>query len=137
MPVEYKLNYRLSAQQFITLLKQTTLGVRRPIDNIETIQGMIDNSNLMVTAWVEDELIGIARSVTDFHFCCYLSDLAVSENAQTSGVGKQLIIETFKQLKEGCKLNLLSAPQAVDYYPHIGLDKHNSAWVLSDLNQLK
>lgn len=33
---------------------------------------MISNSNLMVSAWDADELVGIARSMTDFHYACYL-----------------------------------------------------------------
>lgn len=136
MTIEYKVNHPITARQFIDLLRQTTLGVRRPIENIVAIQAMLNHANLTVTAWQGDELVGISRSVTDFYFCCYLSDLAVSENIQAKGIGKELIKQTFLQLNAGCKLNLLSAPQAVDYYPHIGLERHDSAWILSDLKQL-
>lgn len=135
--VEYKVNAPVSSVQFIELLQQTTLGERRPIDDAVVIQGMLDNSDLVVSAWEGKTLVGIARSVTDFYYCCYLSDLAVSENIQAKGVGKKLIIETFKQLKPGCKMNLLAAPLAVEYYPHIGFNRHESAWILSDLSQLR
>lgn len=135
--VEYKVNAPVSSVQFIELLQQTTLGERRPIDDAVVIQGMLDNSDLIVTAWEDEILVGIARSITDFYYCCYLSDLAVSENTQARGIGKQLIIETFKQLKPGCKMNLLAAPLAVEYYPHIGFNRHESAWILSDLSQLR
>lgn len=135
--VEYKVNAPVSSVQFIELLQQTTLGERRPIDDAVVIQGMLDNSDLIVTAWEDEILVGIARSITDFYYCCYLSDLAVSENTQARGIGKQLIIETFKQLKLGCKMNLLAAPLAVEYYPHLGFEKHESAWILSDLSQLR
>lgn len=135
--VEYKVNAPVSSVQFIELLQQTTLGERRPIDDAVVIQGMLDNSDLIVTAWEDEILVGIARSITDFYYCCYLSDLAVSENTQARGIGRQLIIETFKQLKPGCKMNLLAAPLAVEYYPHIGFNRHESAWILSDLSQLR
>lgn len=135
--VEYKVNAPVSSVQFIELLQQTTLGARRPIDDAVVIQGMLDNSDLIVTAWEDEILVGIARSISDFYYCCYLSDLAVSENTQARGIGKQLIIETFKQLKPGCKMNLLAAPLAVEYYPHLGFEKHESAWILSDLSQLR
>ena len=98
MEIDYKVNEPISAEQFITLLKKTSLGVRRPIDNIEKIQAMLDNSNLIVTAWGDGELIGIARSVTDFNFCCYLSDLAVDESIQSMGVGKYLILVTKEEV---------------------------------------
>ena len=137
MEIDYKVNEPITAEQFITLLKKTSLGVRRPIDNVETIQAMLDNSNLIVTAWGDGELIGIARSVTDFHFCCYLSDLAVDESIQSVGIGKYLILVTKEELTPDCKLILLAAPQAEGYYPKIGFEAHNSAWVLSDESQLK
>jgi len=135
--IDYAINRPISAEQFIGLLKETTLGGRRPVDDMVRIQGMLDHANLIVSAWQGDKLVGIARSVTDFHFCCYLSDLAVSETIQASGIGKELIRRTFLELKSGCTLNLLAAPQAVDYYPRIGLTQHHSAWLLTDINQLK
>ncbi|MGR6834198.1 GNAT family N-acetyltransferase [Aliivibrio wodanis] len=137
MEIDYKVNEPITAEQFITLLKKTSLGVRRPIDDVEKIQAMLDNSNLIVTAWGDGELIGVARSVTDFNFCCYLSDLAVDESIQSMGVGKYLILVTKEEVSPECKLILLAAPQAEGYYPKIGFEAHNSAWVLSDANQLK
>ncbi|WP_024870779.1 GNAT family N-acetyltransferase [Tolumonas lignilytica] len=137
MTIRYAVNEHITSTQFIDLLKETTLGGRRPVDDAERIQGMLDHANLMVTAWQDDRLVGIARSVTDFHFCCYLSDLAVSEKVQATGIGKELIRQTFLQLKPGCKLNLLAAPQAVNYYPKIGLTRHDSAWILDDISALK
>ncbi|GAM64293.1 protein export cytoplasm protein secA ATPase RNA helicase [Vibrio ishigakensis] len=136
MPIQYSTNRTISAEQFIQLLSETSLGARRPIDKPETIQGMLDNANLTVTAWEGERLVGVARSVTDFHFCCYVSDLAVSEHIQSKGVGRELIRQTLNALKPGCKLNLLAAPQAVDYYPKIGFTKHESAWIIGDFSEL-
>ncbi|MBF4264204.1 N-acetyltransferase, partial [Vibrio anguillarum] len=99
-------------------------------------QGMLDNSNLIVSAWLNDQLVGVARSVTDFHYCCYLSDLAVDESVQSNGIGKYLILVTKEELSQSCKLVLLSAPKAQGYYPKIGFEAHNSAWVLSSSEQL-
>ncbi|MFT6406439.1 MAG: N-acetylglutamate synthase-like GNAT family acetyltransferase [Marinomonas primoryensis] len=137
MEVEYKINQTITADQFIGLLSKTSLGARRPIDQVETIDAMLANANLLVTAWQGDRLIGVARSVTDFAFCCYLSDIAVDESIQTSGIGKTLIRMTKEALKPTCSLILLSAPQAVGYYPKIGFTQHNSAWVLTDIDDLK
>ncbi|MFA0904433.1 GNAT family N-acetyltransferase [Vibrio cholerae] len=136
MEVEYFVNRPITPEQFVDLLNQTTLGARRPTDNYECISGMLENANLLVSAWIGDQLVGIARSVTDFHYCCYLSDLAVSEQIQSKGIGKELIRQTFVSLKKGCKLILLSAPQATQYYPKIGFKRHNSAWLMSDLEEL-
>ncbi|HFS8445383.1 GNAT family N-acetyltransferase [Vibrio cholerae] len=136
MEVEYFVNRPIMPEQFVDLLNQTTLGARRPTDNYECISGMLENADLLVSAWIGERLVGIARSVTDFHYCCYLSDLAVSEQIQSKGIGKELIRQTFVSLKKGCKLILLAAPQATKYYPKIGFKQHNSAWLMSDLEEL-
>ena len=130
MSIEYKINAKISAAQFIDLLRRSTLGERRPIDDLRCIEGMLSNSNLTVTAWTGPQLIGVARSVTDFHYACYLSDLAVCASHQKSGVGKQLQVLTQKQLGPRCKLILIAAPAANEYYGHIGYSNNPRCWVL-------
>jgi ribosomal protein S18 acetylase RimI-like enzyme len=128
--IEYKINPEITVEDFIEVLKNSTLGQRRPIDDIETIKGMIENANLIVSASYDNKLIGIARAVTDFHYCCYLSDLAVDTKYQKKGIGKQLISKIQEQLNDKCKIILLSAPDAKEYYPKIGFTQHHSAWTL-------
>lgn len=128
--IDYKVNAPITCRQFIELLTQTSLGARRPLSDSATIEGMLENAGLLVSAWRGDTLVGVARSVTDFHFCCYLSDLAVAEEAQHQGIGKALIKLTAQQLSPQCKIILLAAPQAVDYYPRLGFIRHDSAWVI-------
>lgn len=135
MNIEYKVNEPISPEQFISLLKDSTLGERRPIDDFQCIEGMISNSNLILSAWVNvdggvSKLIGIARSVTDFHYACYLSDLAVSKGYQKLGIGKKLQALTQEQLGAKCKLILIAAPAANPYYEHIGFTHNPRCWVL-------
>lgn len=94
------------------------------------MEGVVKNSNLVVSAWYGDELIGIARSVTDFHYACYLSDLAVDQKYQKSGVGKRLLALTQEQLNEECKLILVAAPDANSYYEHLGFENNPRCWIL-------
>lgn len=112
------------------MLKKSTLGERRPIDDIEIIKGMIKNADIIVTASNDNEIIGVARAVTDFNYCCYLSDLAVDSQYQKKGIGKKLIEKVQDQLNKKCKIILLSSPDAVEYYPKIGFTQHNSAWTI-------
>jgi predicted N-acetyltransferase YhbS len=97
---------------------------------------MCNNANLIVTARLDGKLIGVARSITDFVYCTYLSDLAVDIKYQKKGIGKNLIEET-KKITPQAKLILLSAPAAVDYYPKIGMTKHNHCFYIDDLKDLK
>ena len=130
MSIEYKINHSISTDQFISLLADSTLGERRPIRDRECMDGMISNSNLTVSAWDSEKLVGISRCMTDFHYACYLSDLAVSKKYQKLGIGKQLQILTQEQLGPGCKLILISAPAANSYYGHIGFSNNSRCWVL-------
>lgn len=130
MTIQYKINHPIETQRFIQLLNASTLGERRPTDNTMCMDGMVKNANLLVSAWDEERLVGIARSVTDFHYACYLSDLAVHVDYQKQGIGKQLIRISQQQLGPCCKLILISAPAANDYYPKLGLENNPRCWIL-------
>jgi len=137
LEIEYKVNPTITTDEFIEVLKNSTLGNRRPIDDIECINGMVENADIIVTATQNNKIIGVARAVTDFHYCCYLSDLAVDKSCQKSGVGKKLIEIVQTEIGEKCKIILLSAPQATEYYPKIGFEQHQSAWVIRSREGLK
>lgn len=120
----------ITPAQFVDLLVRSTLGERRPIDDPEAIDGMVRNAGLTVTAWDGELLIGVARSVTDFTYCCYLSDLAVDAAYQRRGIGVELMAQTQERLGPRCKIILLAAPAAADYYGHVGFDHNPRCWVL-------
>ncbi len=127
--IDYSTSRALLADEFIDILRRSTLAERRPVDDPECIAAMLANADLTVTAWEGDRLVGVARSVTDFSYCCYLSDLAVDAGYQRQGIGRELIRKTRALLGSKCKLILLAAPNASSYYPKIGFAKHPSAWV--------
>ena len=126
----YRLGRHLSVVQFRDLLDRSTLGERRPVNDIDCLRGMLDNADLLVACFDGERPVGVARSVTDFSYCCYLSDLAVDVDYQGRGIGKTLIEQTRQQLGDRCRLILLAAPAAASYYPHLGFEKHESAWTL-------
>ncbi len=136
MRIEYKVNFKISGEEFRQLLIDSTLGDRRPVADHECINGMIENSNLVVTAWDNKKLVGISRSVTDFYYACYLSDLAVHTDYQKSGIGKALIAKTLNQLGPNCNLILIAAPAAKNYYQKIGFTYNDRCWVLSKNDKL-
>jgi hypothetical protein len=134
--ISYKVNAPITSEQFIDVLKSSTLGKRRPLDDMECISGMLANSNLLISAWHCGKLVGIARSMTDFHYACYLSDLAVSLNYQHIGVGKALQKLTQQQLGPKCKLILIAAPKANSYYQALGFEQNPRCWVLAAGQQI-
>jgi ribosomal protein S18 acetylase RimI-like enzyme len=120
----------LDLKDVLEVYRSSGLGERRPIADTERMAAMVRNANLVLTCRIDGELVGIARSISDFAYVTYLSDIAVSHAHQRSGIGRALIIATQKEAPQA-KMVLLSAPAAADYYPHIGFTQHNSTWVLS------
>jgi N-acetylglutamate synthase-like GNAT family acetyltransferase len=126
--IEYKINVPLRAEEVANVFKAS--GIKRPADDLARIQMMIDHANLQLTAWDGDKLVGIARAVTDFSYCCYLSDLAVSKTYQMRGIGTELVERMRQHLGEQVSLLLLSAPEAMEYYPRIGFKRIENAFLI-------
>jgi hypothetical protein len=134
--IRYRVGGAIDLDEAIDLYRASTLGERRPIDDRERVRAMMDTANLVVTAWDGPLLVGISRSLTDFAFCTYLSDLAVRMSHQRLGIGKELIRRTQAEAPLALVI-LLAAPKAVDYYPHIGFTRHESAWILRPGERVK
>lgn len=105
-------------------------GINRPYKDLSRIQQMIDHANLIITAWVEDKMVGIARALTDFSYCCYLSDLAVDRQYQNQGIGAELVKRVRDRIGDGCSLILIAAPSAVEYYPRLGFEQTDRAFLI-------
>lgn len=130
MNIRYEARSTISDQEFVDVLRRSGLAERRPVDDPKCIRAMLQHTNLLCTAWDGSMLIGVARSVTDFEYCCYLSDLAVDQKYQRKGIGRELIRLTQSQLGSKAKLILLAAPKAETFYPRVGFDQHRSAWII-------
>ncbi len=110
-----------SAEQVITLYNAA--GLPRPTNDAGRIQKMYDNSNLIITAWDGDKLVGVSRCITDWCWSCYLADLAVQPGYQKEGIGKRLIELTKEKVGAEVMILLLSVPTAMTYYPKVGFTK--------------
>ncbi|MBI1389722.1 MAG: GNAT family N-acetyltransferase [bacterium] len=128
--IEYRYGNDLGVDAVIDLLRDSTLGERRPIDDPRIVEDMIRHANLTVTAWDGETMVGFCRTLTDFSYVGYLSDLAVRLAYQKRGVGTELIRLTREKMGPRSMLVLLAAPKAAGYYPRIGFTQHNSAWLL-------
>jgi GNAT superfamily N-acetyltransferase len=128
--IAYAVEERLTADEFVDVLRRSGLAERRPVDQPQRIANMVAHANLFVTARDGAKLIGVARSLTDFAFCCYLSDLAVDRVYQRRGIGRALVEKTRDAAGPDSMVLLLSAPAAMAYYPHIGMAKVENGFIL-------
>jgi GNAT superfamily N-acetyltransferase len=133
--IVYNIEKDLSLAEFRSVLKRSTLGARRPVDDNERLQKMLDHGDLIITARDNGRLVGVSRSLSDFAFCTYLSDLAVDQEYQKQGIGRELIRQT-KLAAPMAKLILLAAPAAISYYPKIGMKKFEYCYYLDDIAEL-
>jgi GNAT superfamily N-acetyltransferase len=129
--IVYELEPNLPPAEFVDVLVRSTLAERRPVGDAETIAAMLANANVIATARTASGLlVGVSRAITDSSYCTYLSDLAVDAAYQGRGIGRELIRRTHECAGLSTMLILLSAPKAQTYYPHIGMRRHDSCWVL-------
>jgi predicted N-acetyltransferase YhbS len=126
--ITYEENPALDPAAVAELFRRS--GIRRPVHDIERIGRMIANANLTICAYDGGKLVGIARALTDFSYCCYLSDLAVDGDYQRKGIGQELVRRVHEAIGPEAMLLLLAAPDAAEYYPHIGFVKADNAWII-------
>lgn len=125
MDLRYSIEDNMDPAEFVDVLERAGLAARRPVDETERIRAMVENADLTVCARdAQGRLVGVSRAVTDFAFCCYLSDIAVDRAVQGRGIGRELIRRTHEAAGgPPVTLLLLSAPAAMAYYPKVGLTK--------------
>lgn len=126
--VEYRHNFPLDPLDVVRVFDQS--GLKRPTANLPRIARMFAAPSLLLSAWVENELVGICRSLTDYSYCCYLSDLAVDKKYQGAGIGKELVKRTQAIIGDEVSLILLSAPDAMSYYPTLGFELAGNAYIV-------
>ncbi|WP_445493019.1 GNAT family N-acetyltransferase [Niallia sp. 03133] len=119
--IQLKVDAAIKPEELSYLFKKS--GLKRPSDDLQRLKSMLHHADILITAWHHDKLVGIARAITDFSYCCYLSDLAVDLHYQKKGIGKELVREVQNQINGEVALILLASPAAMEYYPRIGFEK--------------
>lgn len=126
--IRYCATTRITGEQLASVFRAS--GIRRPTEDLERMETMLMHANLLVTAWDGERLVGVARALTDFCYCCYLSDLAVDREYQRRGIGRMLIEQVRVAISDRAMLLLLAAPEAMPYYPRNGFDAVSNGWIM-------
>jgi predicted N-acetyltransferase YhbS len=130
--IAYQLEPGLTPAEFVDVLVRSSLAERRPVDRPDVIRGMLDHADIIVTARVDRWLVGVSRAISDFSYCTYLSDLAVDQAYQRKGIGRELVRRTHEAVGLQTHIILLAAPTSRTYYPHIGMEPHDSCWIIRE-----
>lgn len=129
MEVTYRSDIVPELDQIIELYNATEMP--RPTNDKARMRTMFQNSDLVVSAWKGEKLVGICRSITDWVWCCYLSDLAVDPEYKKRGIGRTLIEKTKEMVGDQSMILLLSVPTAMKYYPKVGFQKENRGFIIN------
>ncbi len=132
--IVYNLEPDLSVQEFYEILQTSTLAERRPVDDGARLAVMLKEADIILTARDGTKIVGISRAITDYSYCCYLSDLAVDKAYQGQGIGKKLLEKTHDAASHKTSLILLSAPTARSYYPKVGMETIQNGWIMPRKN---
>ncbi|MGH8821189.1 MAG: GNAT family N-acetyltransferase, partial [Rhodoferax sp.] len=126
--IEYRHNFPLDPKDVVRVFDSS--GITRPTKDLPRIARMFAESNLVISAWAESELVGVCRALTDYSYCCYLSDLAIAQDFQRHGIGSHLIQQVREAIGEEVSLILVSNPNAVSYYPTVGFTKAETGYII-------
>lgn len=126
--ITYKHNLPLDPQDVVRVFQAS--GITRPVNDLPRIARMFVAPALTISAWHDGRLVGLSRSLTDYAYCCYLSDLAVDTEYQRYGIGKELVRRTRDAVGEEVSIVLLSAPGAMSYYPGLDFTPADNAFLI-------
>ena len=127
--ITYKLNHPLDAEEVIRVFESS--GINRPTKDGERVRRMLQHSNLVISAWDGERLIGVCRALTDFSYCCFLSDLAVDRAYQHQGIGKEMISRLRQEIGDEVALIIQAAAASMSYYPRLGFEKMENGFMLA------
>ena len=128
MDITYADDQPVDTDQFIALLQASGLDASRPVADRACLASMVLNADILITAWHGDDLVGIARAVTDFTWCCHLSDIAVDAAWQRRGIGREMIARTCALLGDRCRLIVPSDEVAGAWFEATGFSPQGNVW---------
>jgi ribosomal protein S18 acetylase RimI-like enzyme len=126
--IEYRHNFPLDPHDVVRVFISSKMP--RPTDDLPRITRMFATANLVLSAWDQGRLIGVCRALTDYSYCCYVSELAVDCDYQRQGIGRTFIERLREMLGDEVSLILLSVPEAMDYYRKLGFEPAENGFVL-------
>ena len=130
LKITYKTDFVPQVEEIVDLFHHSGYFPIEDKSDAERIKKMFENADIIVSAWDGEKLVGLARSLTDFCYCCYLSDLCVADDYKVKGIGRELVMLTKEKAGERCKLVLQSSEIALKFYERIGMERIDSAFII-------
>ena len=107
------------------LFNQNTLWAQGR--TIKQIKQMLANSNVIITVWKNNNLVGFGRATTDQVYRAVLWDIVVSQDLQRVGLGKIIVEELLKDKKiDSAERVYLMTTNSEEFYKQLGFKINTS-----------
>jgi len=131
MNIEIKVNDEIEESEVIDLYRANKWSsAEKPAELLPALK----NSHTLVTARVENRLVGIANAISDGHLVVYYPHMLVHPDYQRMGIGRKMM-EALKNLYADFHQQLLTADgNAIEFYKSLGFvkaGKTESMWIYS------
>jgi len=115
--IEYSLKKTVNYDGLVKLFNQA--GWSDKTSDLDRLQLMVENSQIVVTAWDEEKMIGFARCVTDYVYNGQINNVIVDQEYRGRGIGKGLVSIILADSKKVTYI-LRGDPDNIDFYKQIG-----------------
>ncbi len=122
--ITFKNSKEINQQQLLNLYN--AVGWTNYTSDPDLLPNAITHSSFVTTAWKEDQLIGLARCLSDDAYMMYLQDILVLPSMQGKGLGEQLMqrcLDRYEHVKQRVLLTD-NREQQVAFYKKMGF--HNT-----------
>jgi ribosomal protein S18 acetylase RimI-like enzyme len=92
--------------------------------NPEFLNHIVEDSAVFVGAFLEKNLIGIGRALSDLASDAYIQDVAVLKEFRGKGIGRKIIKTLIEKLKENGVdwIGLVAQPGTSSFYEELGFE---------------
>jgi len=127
-PIRYSDSKEIHRDAIISLYKSNDWSsARKPDRLIPAIQ----NSHSVMTAWFDDQLIGLANSISDGHLVVYYPHVLVHPSYHRQGVGQQIMSRLMQRYEGFHQHAVLADKDTVEFYERCGFERSvcPSMWI--------
>ncbi len=122
MDIIFRSDKNVNYEDLITLFNQA--GWHDKTIEIERLESMVSNSQVVITAWDYNVMIGFARCVTDFVYNGQINNVVVHNDFKNQGIGKELI-KMILNTSEYVTYILRGDSHNKDFYESLGFTNNN------------
>ncbi|WP_418302906.1 GNAT family N-acetyltransferase [Lysinibacillus fusiformis] len=93
------------------------------------IENML-KQDISIGVWIEDNLIGFARAVSDGKFRAYIEDVVIHNEFQKTGIGTKLVSKLLDELSHIDVISLFCGEELISFYEKNNFKFSKSQYVM-------